>query len=460
MFKGDMNSLEKDKISDIQKNYREFNYHCIQLLKVIEGFKNTKDNTQIIGAFEHEIVSFLTPFFHYIDSPLEDNFLKSLKKNHQIRKKTKNWKQKLVAVAEKLNGFIHGNRKKSIYLNLNVAKKTRRTLTFQWFFKYRLIFTDQFEKVSLSSNDIHTISELLKLAHDTFPKYIKSEFFENFISNLFLLKTKDGLRLPDYFVTGSNMNLKSRLKAFYFQKKGKKVISISHHKNGLITFEEPWTRYAELAFVDTYVDHGNKLVEIGTCKILQSDVPNGEPSNQQAVKYPNTLLYIPTSLSGFKNYGPYRAYKDEDYKTVQELLIENTTKLGIDLHIKQHPKQKTTFETGNVLSRFEFLEEVIDEYEYILLDYVSNASQLAITKNKTIFYLDFSIRKIHQSYLNDMETSIAGYYKINTDNDLRIALKKVDSIIKDKGEKKHDYSNLEIYFKNGKDKIEAINEAI
>ena len=113
-----------------------------------------------------------------------------------------------------------------------------------------------------------------------------------------------------------------------------------------------------------------------------------------------------------------------------------------------------------MLSRFEFLEEVIDEYEYILLDYISNASQLAIAKNKTIFYLDFSIRNINKCYLEDMKRLLAGFYNIDTENDLNIAFEKIGSIIHDTNEQMKNYSKLETYFKNGKDKIKVINEAI
>jgi hypothetical protein len=459
-LKGDMNSLENDRIHDIQKRYQEFNNQCIQLLKVIENFKSSNDNTNIISAYEHHIISFLTPFFHYIGTPFEDEFLRSINTSIKRISSSKGWKHKLVSAIEKLNKLIHGNRKKSIYVNFNIAKITRIELIIQWFFKYRLILSDQFVRTPLSSVEKSTISELLNLVCDTFPDHIKPEFFDDFLSNLLVLNPKDGFKLTDYFVTGSNMNINSRLMAFYFQREEKKVISISHHNNGLLTFDEPWTIYAELAFVDTYIDHGNKELGIDKCNILQADVKVEETRNQRAVKYPNTLLYIPTSLSGFKNYGPFRAYSDEDYKIVQELLIENCTRLGIDLHIKQHPKQRTKFDTGDVLSRFEFLEEVIDEYEFILLDYISNASQLVISKNKTIFYLDFSIRKIHKSYLKDMESSLVGFYNIDSDNDLRIAFEKINSIIQNEDRPANNYSQLESYYKNGKDKIDVINEVI
>ena len=229
-------------------------------------------------------------------------------------------------------------------------------------------------------------------------------------------------------ITGTNLNINSRILSANRIVNSKKVIASDHSLLGLKIVNEPFCEYGEFAFITDYFDNRKSVIEdknirftpnihIHNNSINLREIPKNIDRNKKKLKY----IYIPTSFAGNYLYGPYRNFEDKLYSKWQLYMLNFYSDL--DITVKAHPKSKGDIKYADTLNViYGSVEEELKNYDVIILDYISSAFATSMLSSLPVVYFDLSIRDINRSASSDIKESCY-YYKINLDKDLPIQLK-------------------------------------
>jgi hypothetical protein len=206
-------------------------------------------------------------------------------------------------------------------------------------------------------------------------------------------------------VVGTRAVLQNRKLAANYLMQDKPVLGFTHGEITNSVFNEPIFGYADLGMCSILLDYGEKkdghefnkplikprqILRRSSRTIKRLYRANADIS---AVKVHSCRsLYIPTMYTGNYHYGPFRSFEDDVYKYWQEHLVSSIT----NLTIKGHPKSiKPEF---GVRVENRWLEECMDAYDLLILDYYSTAASIAVFSNKPVIFFDIGLRNMGSRY--------------------------------------------------------------
>jgi len=204
-----------------------------------------------------------------------------------------------------------------------------------------------------------------------------------------------------WLIVGTRVDLQNRKLSLEYLQQEKEVIGITHGEIGNTVFDEPLFGYAELGLCSTLVDYGEKRIR-GNFNQSLNRVDNVCARSSRTVREvykssdcirntngPNTrFLYIPTAYVENYQYAPYRALEDDAYRRWQSYIISE----GKSLTLKSHPKSIAPVFDVNREERW--LENCINDYDVLILDYYSTAATLALVTDKPVIFFDIGLRRL------------------------------------------------------------------
>jgi hypothetical protein len=249
-------------------------------------------------------------------------------------------------------------------------------------------------------------------------------------------------------LVGNRQDLQNRKLAINFLQEGKEVIAFTHGEIASTIFDEPMYRYAERGLCSTLVEYGerekkelkeNVLVPPSETIYRSSRVAQSryrpsdriEPKNLTSVK----VLYIPTTYVGNLIYGPFHAYPDSVYSEWQSAII----KVLPSVVTKAHPKSKRNYSLpGQMENRW--LDDCIEEYDVLILDYVATSTVLAMVTDKPIIFFDIGLRRVTRDFFVALRKR-CHYVVINIDDNLD---EQIEYAIESFSTGNHVWSNMHI----------------
>lgn len=217
-------------------------------------------------------------------------------------------------------------------------------------------------------------------------------------------KMLDGV---DIILTKTHSGIGNRVLAAEANEKEIPVITIRHgESDGML--DEPLFGYGENTYANKVLSYGimaEKAVrnsqfltpltpDSQTIIKCNSDIYNKLYSREAIgrIKEGGTWMYVPTSLSGFHTYGPYRTIPDELYLKWQLNLLNTIDELKIKLHPKGDLTRLNVFPQEKVIKGN--FEDVVELADVLLFDWVSTAFTLGTATTKPIVYLDMGMRNL------------------------------------------------------------------
>ena len=222
---------------------------------------------------------------------------------------------------------------------------------------------------------------------------------------------------PRILFTGAKAHLDLRLFTCNCLNYNSFVVSTTHGNHSNALFHEPIFSYSEHTAC-------NMLIEYGKSDLFQLNSPSSYRPNQiifRSSSYvkkalarsswyssqdpdPDTIYYIPTSLSGPNYYFPYRQVPDFDYLSFWSFLLSSNDRIQICLH----PKMDT-----NMISSYnDFLDQwshrvcltslsdllQLRSNSHFITDYISSVISQLISHRKLILFFDLGLRNYTPSY--------------------------------------------------------------
>lgn len=295
-------------------------------------------------------------------------------------------------------------------------------------------------------------------------KKLESHLTEHYITNDEFVILRDQIKGfvsdspisidEDIYLTGSNLDLGSRLMSATFLQNKKKVVSLAHGEHSSVVFDEPVFWYAELTLSSIYVDYGRFLVSRKYTgeKIVYRSSSSIKKIRSLSQKADFEIVYVPTSFSRGPSYGPYRALPNKLYAQWMNSLLAASHQMKV----KWHPKSKLSIEVDQRRVIYSPLEKVIDRVEIFVFDYVSSAFAQACASNAEIIFLDCGIRRLRAEAL-EIIRGRCHYYKFESFDNLESKLKEVLKTAKES--KKRDlwgYSNQFSLLEYNESEIDSI----
>ena len=391
----------------------------LEIKKLIESSIICKDYTKIdlIGVFFHQIMIYGSNFY----------IIKDNNKNY----------------SRKVNfPFLNYEYVKKIpKLNFNDVMDRKNTLIFkiirfiQNFFSHKLtvdiegegnaffekkkflvknFFTCKFNKtlnrkifIKDKSEQINNLKILLEKIAIVINVKDKHYFVSNFIKYVdSYISQKPIFVKSDTLIVGSNTNLISRINSAVFLSQGKKVIAISHGEHSPFVIDEPSTGYGEFSYCSDYINFGRELdhsqlkyalpimklpnIHYRNSKIIKTYYKNQKDIEYVKLKNSSKVLYIPTIFSGYSRYGPFRDIEDDLYQKWQDALMN----LDYNITYKTHPKNKIEAQLKYHKIVKKNLKDILNKYDFYLLDYISTASALCVATDKPIIYFNLGQRNL------------------------------------------------------------------
>ena len=228
-----------------------------------------------------------------------------------------------------------------------------------------------------------------------------------------------------FLLVGNRQDLQNRKLAYNYLEQNKEVIAFTHGEIASTIFEEPMYRYAERGLCTTLVEYGEKAASADKEGVLSPPANVLYRDSQVALskyrksdniiskKYEDAkLLYIPTTYVGNEIYGPYHAYPDPVYREWHSAIhrvVPNAV-------FKSHPKSKQHFESPGWVER-RWLDDCIEEYDVLILDYVATSTVLAMLMDKPVIFLDIGLRHLAAEFLSTLKER-CHYVSIDINGDL------------------------------------------
>jgi hypothetical protein len=99
---------------------------------------------------------------------------------------------------------------------------------------------------------------------------------------------------------------------------------------------------------------------------------------------------------------------DSLYQNWQESLMS----LDFDITYKAHPKNRISVDLSNKKSERKNLIEVVEDFEFLFIDYLSTATAISISTDIPIIYFDLGLRNFNKKSLDALKKRCF-YYKVD-----------------------------------------------
>ena len=211
-------------------------------------------------------------------------------------------------------------------------------------------------------------------------------------------------------VLGNRQDLQNRKLAVNFLQQDKDVVAFTHGEIASTVFDEPMYGYAERNLCSTLVEYGKRNIEEPNNKVLvrpkvilyrNSSVAQTRYRRSERIETKDLnqskVLYIPTTYVGNQIYGPFHAYEDLVYRKWHSALVEAIPSLTV----KVHPKSSVELQPPGQLER-RWLDDCIDEYDVLIIDYVATSAVLSIVSDKPVIYFDIGLRRLSKEFEHDL----------------------------------------------------------
>ena len=252
--------------------------------------------------------------------------------------------------------------------------------------------------------------------------------FLKYCQQFFSKEKNEESKYKGILLTGTTSKIQARILASKFLKNQQEVYAFGHGHGSVNIFKEPIFDYGEKWFCTNFIDYG--ITNTKKDKVF----PTTFYRTSERIKYLNTkkiinkcgkkYLYVPTSLSSYKTYAPYRALYDSFYIEWQKQLINSLNKQKKFFRLKSHPKTNAQYDfIPREKLEFKSLDNCLDEYDFFIFDYVSTAFTEIISTEKKIFFFDINKKKISDDGIMKIKQDV-NYMKINFNINIDIQIQK------------------------------------
>jgi len=211
-------------------------------------------------------------------------------------------------------------------------------------------------------------------------------------------------------ILGNRQDLQNRKLAVNFLQQDKEVVAFTHGEIASVVFDEPMYCYAERSLCSTLVEYGKQdvgelsnrvLVQPRTIRYRNSSVAKKQYRRSECIESKDLneskVLYIPTTYVGNQIYGPFHSYEDLVYREWHSALVEAIPSLTV----KVHPKSNVDLQPPGQLER-RWLDDCINEYDVLIIDYMATSAVLSIVSDKPIIYFDIGLRRLSEGFERDL----------------------------------------------------------
>jgi len=412
---------------------------CIRIVndlyKENKKFQKRFGEINLISVFFHEIIIFLTSnILNYNkkikNKHLDGSFVKYSKKNESKSKNNllylknliKNFFIKILQIVSSNNGTVG--------IDPNLLNVPNLVHLLKYKLKFHILSSQPVLERKINKKELNLLKTFLlkKTEQNRKTVYIVNQFLK-YLKN-FNKQEKISSKFK-YLILGSNSILQTRIHAANHFKNKCKVLSCSHGVGAFRCFNEPIFGYGETSFTDLYFDYGDWNFE---AKLLPKPVTNIYPkiikcSSRFSSRLPFhtytkkicKILYIPTSFSEQKRYGPFRDIDDCEYLTWQKKLIRCAMEnLSGQIFYKSHP-DSCSCKTKEITNEFpikhvkgDFLSKInrMLSYDLYILDYFGTLYSLLAGTKKPIIFFDLGLRNMQTPFL-EMFKNRVHYFKID-----------------------------------------------
>ena len=203
------------------------------------------------------------------------------------------------------------------------------------------------------------------------------------------------------------------------------MVAFTHGEIASVVFDEPMYGYAERTLCSTLVEYGKQGVGEPDTRVLvrpkailyrNSSVAKTQYRRNECIESrglnESQVLYIPTTYVGNQIYGPFHAYEDLIYREWHSALVEAIPSLTV----KVHPKSVVELQPPGQLER-RWLDDCINEYDVLIVDYMATAAVLSIVSEKPIIYFDIGLRRLSEGFERDLRAR-SQYERIDINGNL------------------------------------------
>jgi hypothetical protein len=226
-------------------------------------------------------------------------------------------------------------------------------------------------------------------------------------------------------ILGTRNDLQNRKLAVNFLQQGKEVVGFTHGEITNAVFDEPPYGYSERSLCSVLVEYGDydkdgihnrALIRPGKTLYRSSGVIKSRFTTNESIGRTKLgkarILYIPTTYTGNSVYGPFHVYEDSVYREWHKALMVALPTLTF----KAHPKSRGQI-GGSARIQRGWLEDCIDHYDVLVVDYLSTASVLSLTTQKPVIFFDIGLRRLSEEFMEDVGRRCK-YVKIDINGDL------------------------------------------
>jgi len=215
---------------------------------------------------------------------------------------------------------------------------------------------------------------------------------------------------------GTRANLLNRVYAINYLQQEKNVVGFTHGEINNTILDEPIVGYADRSLCTTLVDYGASIdfmkfnqalvspKEVVARKSIVIERIFSESHKKKSTGKIKKILYIPTLYSGWRFYGPFRQLHDDDYLFWQIKLLRALITAYGNVCVKLHPKSLAAYSASfdqfddHLTVDYRRLEDCVQEYDLLVLDYYSTAMTIAIATSRPIVYFDIGLRNLSPEY--------------------------------------------------------------
>ena len=411
-----------------QEAINKFGFQCIDVLNEYVVKNESRESPNLFKIFFHELVCFFTSTYISQITNLNDtektelpfvnsSFIKE-HKMHFWRDKTRNSPSRLL----RFFLFINFWSKKKVWIGSTLRKEEKKLLI-KYAFKFKIRFSIK-NQIIIKEYEVKEFYRLINQVNKELNLSLTQNhldclftYFNQFFNTSNIAFDKKGILL-----TGTTTKIQSRINAANFIKYKQKVYSFGHGYSSIKLFEEPVFEYGEQWCCSTFIDYGQ--VELKKTK-NSPKIINRSSERVQTLRNIGThklveekFLYVPTSLSSYQTYAPFRNFYDAYYIAWQKQLLDYLSKSNMNFKLKAHPKCILNYDfISKELIEKKSMDQCFIEYDGFIFDYVSTALIETLATENKVFFFDIDNRKIAKEALSKLRQDV-NYIKIDFNQDL------------------------------------------
>ena len=412
-----------------QEAINKFGFHCIDVLNEYVVKNESRESPNLFKIFFHELVCFFTSTYisqitnhnHAEKTELPYVNLAFIKehKMHFLKDKTRNFPSRLLRFFFQINFWS----KKTVWIGSTLRREEKKLLL-KYAFKFKIRFSIK-NQLIIKESEGEEFYRLLKQVNKQLNLSLTQNHLDCLFSyfNQFFNTSNISFDKKGILLTGTTTKIESRINAANFLKHSQKVYSFGHGGASLrLLLDEPIFIYGEQWFCSTYIDYGQEKKEN-----LKShpEVINRTSERIQSLRntgntetFKGKYLYVPTSLSSYKTYAPYRNFYNAYYVFWQKKLLNYLSKANINFKLKVHPKTILEYDFLSLeLIEKRGLDRCFNDYDGFIFDYVSTALTETLATKNNVFFFDIGNRKITKEALFKIRED-TNYIKIDFNKDL------------------------------------------